>query len=140
MNTFYLKITACDRVFFEGECVYLSFPGVDGSLGVMAHHQPMATVVENGLVRFRLPDGSEQEVIVSDGMMNVDNNRVDILAFSAERPDEIDIRAAERELEIAREQLQQKQSLIEYNLSSASMARAMARLSGARRRKSDEPL
>ena len=140
MNTFYLKITACDRVFFEGECVYLSFPGVDGSLGVMAHHQPMATVVENGLVRFRLPDGSEQEVIVSDGMMNVENNRVDILAFSAERPDEIDIRAAERELEIAREQLQQKQSLIEYNLSSASMARAMASLSGARGRKSEEPL
>lgn len=46
---------------------------------------------------------------------------------------QIDIKAVERELEIAREQLQQKQSLIEYNLSSASMARAMARLSGARK-------
>ena len=45
MDTFYLKIIACDRVFFEGECEYLSFPGYDGSLGVMAHHQPMATVV-----------------------------------------------------------------------------------------------
>ena len=54
MNTFTLKITACDRIFYEGECVYLSFPGVDGSLGVMAHHQPMATVVENGEIRFRL--------------------------------------------------------------------------------------
>ncbi len=133
MDTFYLKITACDRVFFEGECEYLSFPGYDGSLGVMAHHQPMATVVENGEIKFRLPGGEERYVIVSDGMMNVENNRVDILAFTAERPDEIDIKAAERELEIAREQLQQKQSLVEYNLSSASMARAMARLSGARK-------
>ena len=96
--------------------------------------------IEHGEIRFRLPDGEERHVIVSDGMMNVENNRVDILAFSAERPDEIDIKAAERELEIAREQLQQKQSLIEYNLSSASMARAMARLSGARRLKSDDPL
>ena len=130
MNTFTLKITACDRIFYEGECVYLSFPGVDGSLGVMAHHQPMATVVENGEIRFRLPDvsaaaGSNEYKRAMEKFCDVHKG---------------ELKAAERELEIAREQLQQKQSLIEYNLSSASMARAMARLSGARRLKSDDPL
>ena len=49
---------------------------------------------------------------------------------SAERPEEIDKFRAEAALERAREQLQQKQSIMEYHISSASMARAMARLRG----------
>ena len=48
----------------------------------------------------------------------------------AERPEEIDKFRAEAALERAREQLQQKQSIMEYHISSASMARAMARLRG----------
>jgi len=130
MNTFSLKIIACNKVFYDGECELLVFPGYDGEMAVMANHEQMTTTIEIGEIRFRLPDGSWQTAIVSDGLLKVNHNRVDVLVYSAEKPEEIDAFRAEAALERAREQLQQKQSIMEYHISRASLARAMARLRG----------
>ena len=132
MNTFHLQIITCDRIFFDGDCESLIFPGFDGQIEILAHHAPMATTVAVGEVRFRDADGTTHAVIVSDGIVNTVDNEVTLLAFSAERPEEIDAHRAQMALEMAREEMQQKQSIVEYNISSAAMARAMARLSGAK--------
>lgn len=130
MNTFSLKITACDRVFYEGECEILIFPVEDGEMAIMAHHEQMTTTVEIGELRFRTPDGVEHVVIVSDGMLQVTHNQVKVIVYSAETPEEIDAFRARAAEERAREQLRQKQSIMEYHISRASLARAMARLRG----------
>ncbi len=130
MNTFSLKIIACNKVFYDGECELLVFPGYDGEMAIMANHEQMTTTIEIGEIRFRLPNGSWQTAIVSDGLLKVNHNRVDVLVYSAEKPEEIDAFRAEAALERAREQLQQKQSIMEYHISRASLARAMARLRG----------
>ena len=71
--------------------------------------------------------------IVSDGLVEVDHNKVDVLVYSAEKPEEIDKLRAEAALERAKEQLRTKQkSIMEYHISQASLSRAMARLKGAR--------
>jgi len=132
MNTFRLKIVITDRVFFDGECEIFSFPAADGSMAVMANHAPMTAVVQVGTCMYRTPDGEEHLIVISDGLLQVENNEVNVLAFTCERPQDIDINRAERALAEAKEQLQQKQSRVEYNMSSARMARAMARLSGAK--------
>lgn len=130
MNTFSLRITSCDRIFYEGECVIMMFPGVDGRMAIMANHERMTTTIEVGDIVFRTPDGEEHVAIVSDGILKVSHNRVEVLVYSAETPEEIDEFRAQAALERAQEQLQQKQSIMEYHVSTASMARAMARLSG----------
>ena len=56
-----------------------------------------------------------------------------MIAYSCERPEDIDTYRAQEALERAQEQLQQKQSMVEYQISTANMARAMARLKGASR-------
>ena len=86
MNTFHLQIITCDRVFYDGECESLIFPGFDGQIEILAHHAPMATTVAVGEVRFRDAEGKTQAVIVSDGIVNTADNTVTLLAFSAERP------------------------------------------------------
>lgn len=129
-NTFYLKVVACDRVFYEGECEILIFPVEDGEMAIMAHHEQMTTAVEIGELRFRTPDGREHVAIVSDGMLEVAHNRVNVIVYSAETPEEIDAARARAAEERAREQLRQKQSIMEYHISRASLARAMARLRG----------
>ncbi len=131
MNVFHLRIIACERVFYDGDCQSLIFNGFDGRIQILAHHSPMATTVAVGEVRYRDGEGTEHTVIVSDGMVKVANNTAVLLALSADRPEDIDVLKEQRELEAIREQMQQKQSIVEYNLSSAAMARAMARLSGA---------
>ena len=130
MNTISLKITACDRVFYDGECEILVFPVEDGEMAIMANHEQMTTTVEIGELRFRTPDGTEHVAIVSDGMLQVAHNQVKVIVYSAETPEEIDVSRARAAEERAREQLRQKQSIMEYHISRASLARAMARLRG----------
>lgn len=128
MNTFALKIIACNRVFYDGECEIVIFPGYDGEMAVMANHERMTASVEVGEIRFRIPGDIWMEAIVSMGLITVDKNKVDILVYSAEKPEEIDAFRAEAALERAKEQMQEKQSIMEYHISQASMSRAMARL------------
>lgn len=133
MKSFELKIMACDRVFYDGECESFVFPGYDGEMAILAGHEPMTTTLEIGEIRFRKPGETEwQRAIVSDGLIKVDKGQVNVLVYSAEKPEEIDKFRAQAALERAKEQMQQKQSIIEYNVSRASMARAMARLRGCK--------
>ena len=138
MDTFGLKIIACNRVFYDGECKTLVFPGSDGEMAIMAHHEDMTSTVEIGEIRYQLPDDTWQVAIVSDGLLKVDNNQVQVIVYSAEKPEEIDAFRAEAALARAKEQLQQKQSLKEYHVSQASMARAMARLREVHKNRGDQ--
>ena len=130
MNTFTLRIIACNRVFYEGECEILIFPGYGGQMAIMAHHESMTCSIEIGEISFRTPDGDTHVAIVSDGLINMEKNKATVLVYSAERPEEIDKFRAEAAFERARKQLQQKQSIMEYHVSSASLARAIARIKG----------
>ena len=132
MSTFSLKIVACNKVFYDGECEVLICPAYDGEMAVMAHHEQMTSTGEIGEIRFKLPDGTWQEAVVSDGLITVDHNRVNIIVYSAEKPEEIDKFRAEAALERAKEQMQAKQSIMEYHISQASLSRAMDPLKGAR--------
>ena len=62
------------------------------------------------------------------GIVQVANNRVTVVTDTAERPEDIDRIRAEQALERAREQLRQKQSIAEYKMSQAALARALNRL------------
>ena len=130
MNTFNLKIIACDRVFYDGEATILVFQAEDGEMAIQANHEQMTTTIEIGEIRFKTPDDVQHIAIVSDGMLHVKANRVVVLVYSAESPEEIDEFRAEAAAERAREQLSHKQSMVEYQMSVTSLARAMARLSG----------
>ena len=102
-------------------------------MAILAGHEPMTTTLEIGEIRFRKPGETEwQRAIVSDGLIKVDKGQVNVLVYSAEKPEEIDKFRAQAALERAKEQMQQKQSIIEYHVSRASMARAMARLRGCK--------
>ena len=124
-NTFYLEIITPDRQFYTGPATNLTMPALDGEYGVQPGHEPVVTALRPGTVRFQT-DGTPHEVVVSDGFAEI------LLVSSAERPDEIDRARAERAKERAEERLRQKQSIREYHLSKAALARAMARLKATR--------
>ncbi len=128
MATFSLKIISSDKVFYDGKCQYLSIPAPDGQKAIMAHHENMVIAVEIGELHFKNPEGEWVTAAVSKGFAEIINNRVSVLVNTAERPEDIDVKRAEEAKERAEEQLRQKQSIQEYHLSQASLARAMARL------------
>lgn len=128
MEPFKLFILAEDKNFFEGDCLSLSFPTVDGEYGVLAHHSNVVASVQPGTLRFTLPDGTARVAAVSYGMVKVEDGEVLVLVGSAERPEEIDEARARRKYEEAQEALLQKKSVMEYRSAQAKLARAASRL------------
>lgn len=128
MNTFYLKVIACDRVFFEGKCQQVILPLFDGQQAIQAHHENMVFSVEVGEIEIQKEDGTIVKGVTGTGFAQIINNRAMVIVDTCEYPDEIDVRRAQEAKERAEEQLRQKQSIEEYHMSKASLARAMARL------------
>lgn len=130
MSEFYLRVVASDRIFYKGMCEIVIVPGLDGEWAFMAHHDNMVVALQPGLMRFKRVDGTWETVVVGNGFAQSANNRVTVLVDTAEHPDEIDEVRAREALARAQEALRQKQSIQEYRITQASLARAMSRLKG----------
>lgn len=132
MNTFSLKILACDKVFYDGRCGIVIIPALDGEQAIMSHHEDMVIAIKEGEVRFKEhQDDPWTEAVVGVGFVHISHNRVTMMVDTAERPEDIDRVRAEAALERAQEKLRQKQSIEEYYITQASLARAMQRLKEA---------
>ena len=133
METFELKVIACDKVFYEGRSPLLVATALDGELAVLPHHENMVAAVKAGEMRLKNENGEWIEAVNGIGFVQIMNNRVTVLVDTVELPEEIDVARAKAARERAKEQLRQKQSLQEYHRTQAVLARAMARISAAGR-------
>ena len=102
-----------------------------------SYDTPGCSAIIPGEMRFEDADGNEYVFAVSSGFVEMINNRAKLFCLSVESPEEIDIRRAQEAKDRAEEQLRQKQSIQEYYLSQASMARAMTRLKASKNRRGD---
>ncbi|MCC8064714.1 MAG: ATP synthase F1 subunit epsilon [Clostridiales bacterium] len=126
---FHLEVLASDRVFYNGPCESVTIPALDGELGILAGHSELVTAIDPGMLRFQVPGEQEQHIAaVGAGFAHVNRDRVWVLVETAERPEEIDENRARRAYEQAQEELRQRQSMQEYQLTQANLARAMNRL------------
>lgn len=135
MNTFSLKVIACDRIFFDGRCRQVILPLFDGKMAIQAHHENMIVAVEIGEIEIDEEDGTRKTGICGTGVAQIINNRATVIVDTCEAPEEIDLRRAEEAKLRAQEQLRQKQSIQEYYRSRASLARAMERLAAGSKKK-----
>ena len=125
MSTFWLKVIASDHVFYDGSCEALVVPAHDGEVGILPHREAMILASQEGELRFRIPGETDwHRAVVGLG----------IVVDTAERPEDIDQVRARQALERAKEQLRQKQSIREYHMSRASMARALSRLKASQQK------
>jgi F-type H+-transporting ATPase subunit epsilon len=104
-TSFRVQILTPEREVFAGEAEHLYARGSLGYLGVLAHHAPLLTSLEPGLMSVKLPDGTQDHFVVTGGFLEVSNNRATVLADAAEPASEIDAAAAEHALAEARERL-----------------------------------
>ena len=129
MSKFFVKIISSNRIFYEGFCHCLIVPSVDGEMAIMAHHEETIIAVQNGEMRLQKEEGGEWlYAVLGKGFCMTANNRVTVLADTVERPEEVDANRAKEALERAQERLRQKQSIQEYHMTQAAMARALTRL------------
>ena len=97
MNTFKLKIVASDKVFFDGDCRQLVLPiADDGLYGFLANHENMVAPVEFGEMKITDADGKVIDAFIGDGFIEFFDNVANVVCISAELPENIDKRRAQR--------------------------------------------
>lgn len=134
MDNYRLQIMASDHMVFDGDAQSVSLPTTEGSIGILAHHSNIIMAVVPGEITYRAADGREETVIVSDGLLKVENGEAMILVDTAERPEEIDEARAQRAEERAREELKRANTNRDIALASAELSRAMNRIKSSKKK------
>ena len=130
-----LDIVTAERAVFSEENVDIVVaPGIEGELGILPEHAPLMTMLKPGELLFRR-GGEEEYLVVGGGFMEVRDNQVIILADTAERAEEIDIARAEAARRSAQEALERRDYDVDLAATEASLARSIARLRFAERRR-----
>src|SRR2546421_11951779 len=127
MSTFLLQLVTPEQVLFSDQVRSVRAPGIEGSLGVLAHHAPLMTALAVGLIKIEHENGDLEYVATSGGFMEVRPDKVIILADTAERAADIDLSRAEAAVAVAREHLSSG-AAIDYQEASTALERATNRL------------
>jgi F-type H+-transporting ATPase subunit epsilon len=130
-----LIIVTPERQLLREKVVEVTLPGADGQLGVLPGHAPLITELGIGELTYRGQGGSEGTLAVISGFSEVLGDRVTVLAETAERPEEIDLRRAEEAKKRAEERLAAAASDPEIDWARAAVAlqRSLIRIQVARK-------
>jgi F-type H+-transporting ATPase subunit epsilon len=126
-NTMHVEVVTAERELYSGEAELVSAPGADGRLGILPGHAALLALLAPGGLRIDLR-GSQENLFVSGGFIEVANNRVTVLADTAEHAEEIDTARAEAARRRAQERLQEAQSSADRAALQAALQRALFRL------------
>jgi len=128
-----LELATPTRLVVTAEADEVVVPGSQGYFGVLPGHAPLLATLGIGEVTYRI-GRDEHHVAVSGGFAEVRNDKVIILADSAETPADIDRTRAERARDRAEGRLSgRNQEEIDYARAAAALARAVTRLQVAGR-------
>ncbi|MGO8672498.1 MAG: ATP synthase F1 subunit epsilon [Capsulimonadaceae bacterium] len=105
-KSYELVVVTPERTVLSDQVVMTIAPGIEGQMGILAHHASLMTELVPGEVRATLVDGrTTSHIAIKGGFMEIAPERTTILADTAERADEIDVTRAEADLVAARAML-----------------------------------
>lgn len=95
-------VTPEKKILSGAEIEEVFVPAAAGELNVLPGHAPLMTTLETGVLRYRLKGESTfYPVAISWGYAQVNPNGINVLAETAERPEDIDITRADQSLKEA---------------------------------------
>ncbi|ABB37785.1 ATP synthase F1, epsilon subunit [Oleidesulfovibrio alaskensis G20] len=122
-----LEIVTPDKVVLSEQVDYVGAPGYEGEFGVLPNHIPFLSALSIGSLYYKA-GGKTRYAFVSGGFAEVSDNKVTILAESAERAEDIDIERARKAQQRAEERLKAEREKIDATRAEAALKRALARL------------
>ncbi len=127
-KAFKLEIVTSKKIVFSGDVISFSAPGVVGGFQVLKSHAPLLSNIAIGEVKLVDGSGQESRYATSGGFVEVHENKVVMLAETAERSDEIDVARAEAARERARKRLAEKRADIDVDRARLALFRSLNRL------------
>jgi len=134
-KTIQVDIVSAEQAIFSGTAERVIAPGEAGELGILPEHMPLLTRIKPGTVRIQ--NGAEEEVIyVSGGMMEVQPDRVTVLADTSVRAHDLDEAKAMEAERLAKEALSNRTGAMEVAKAQAELAEAAAQIAAIRKLRS----
>jgi F-type H+-transporting ATPase subunit epsilon len=127
-KTMQIEIVSAEISIFSGEATHVVVIGLLGELGIYPGHTQLLTALKPGSVRIVKPDGEDEILYISGGILEVQPQLVSILADMAIRAADLDELAALEAKGHAERVLSDKQADIDYAKATAELAQAIAQL------------
>jgi len=126
-DTFQLEIVTPEKMVVKDMADEMQIPGKDGYLGILPGHAPLITELAVGEISYR-KGGQTYFLSVAWGFAEVLPDKVTILAETAERPQEIDVKRAQESKRRAEEALKNGKTEDDFTHAEDALMRAETRL------------
>ncbi len=78
-KTFHLNLVKVDGPVFTGEVNFVTVPGSEGDMTILANHTPLVSALRKGEIVVSEVDGKESRYEVSSGTIEFSHNVLNIL-------------------------------------------------------------
>jgi F-type H+-transporting ATPase subunit epsilon len=134
MATMHVDVVSAEALIFEGEAEYVELPGESGGLGIYPSHTPLITRIRPGEVRIKVAGKQQEEFIfVAGGILEVQPNRVTVLADTAIRGQDIDEAKAEAAKKAAEEAVANAKSEVDLAKATSELTVMAAQIAALRK-------
>lgn len=134
MATIHVDVVSAEESIFSGEAKFVALPGESGELGILPRHTPLITRIKPGAVRIERADNGEEEfVFVAGGILEVQPDRVTVLADTAIRGHDLDEAKAQEAKRAAEEAIKNAKSDIDLAKATSELAVMAAQIAALRK-------
>lgn len=96
MSTMQVEVVSSEQNIYSGEASFVVVPTVQGELGIYPRHEPIMSLIRPGALRLTVPGEAEEVLVaVSGGVLEVQPDKITVLADVAVRSTEMDQARAE---------------------------------------------
>ncbi len=123
-----LEIVTPEKKVLSETVDAVTVPTESGEVGILNNHAPLISTLKAGVLSYTR-GGATERMVIAGGFLEVSDNRVSILADTAETAAEINVETARAERDAAERELNgMKGSLEETTAERERLERAQARL------------
>jgi len=101
-DALHFEFVSPERVLFSGDVDQVDLPGIEGDMGILAHHAPLVTVLRPGIITI-YRGGNREPVVVTGGFAEVGPAGLTVLADRAVPRETFDFATLTTEIKDAEE-------------------------------------
>lgn len=129
MSTMQVEVVSNEENIYSGEASFVVVPTLEGELGIYPRHEPIMSLVRPGALRLTVPGQNEEILVaVSGGVLEVQPNKITLLADVAVRSDEMDRQRAEEAKKAAESGIHDAKDDVSLAKAHIALAAAIAQL------------
>lgn len=131
-GTILLEVATPERLMLKESVIEVEVPGAEGEMGILPEHAPLLSELGPGSLKYTLQGQPARCMFVSGGWVEVGPDSVRVLANTAERADEIDVKRAQDALQRANQRLLNPTGDVDMARALNAMKRAQARIEASK--------